>query len=540
MTLIRTFCTNLRRRTLALAAGTVACALAVPTLAQSDAKAPAASEAKPASSDTKKQDTKDRKESKSDKSSDEKKSEKSKADSQSSKSDTANSSNQKESAKTSAKSGQTAAEASKSKDSKSSSADAGKPSSAAANDRTKKTDNRPQPTSKGGNADRKSQDASEAFRNSEKEARDERENVRREVNELRGNGDQPDSRARSRQDGRDNRQVRDIDRDRNVNRDRDVRDDRSTRERDIDRDLDVNRNTDGELQRRDIDIDRDVRDRRDRRDLDRRDTDVDVRARSDRDVSRTRIENFRADSLTARQLGVTFGRAGNRGLVIDNIARNAVLADVGLRRGDVIVSVADHRIGSEDQFIQWLFAQDLRNQPVRVVVLRDGRQVPIEVQPIRIIREIVNVRSDVDPLRQFGVVLDQRVADRVVVVRVVPESPAFVAGIRPGDVIVTLSGRPVRGPQQFVQVLQRVEPGQLAVEVNRARQTQQFRVDMPVRRTVARPDLDVDRPAIERREERRENRIERREERRDGVPGVNNNTVPPAQPAGPGLLPRNR
>jgi hypothetical protein len=503
---------------MALAAGALACALATPTLAQSDAKAPAPSETKSASSD-KKEDAKDRKEAKSDKSSDDKKSEKSKADSKSSTSATKDSSpDRKNAAKTPTKSGETGAQASQSKDSKSASAESGKQSSAASNDRTKNTDNRPQPTSKSGNTDRKSQDASRAFSDSEKEARSEREHARREVNELRENGDQAEPRARGGQDARDDRPVRDIDQDRNVKGDRDVRDDRSTRE---------------------ADIDRDVRDRRDVRDLDRRDTGVDVGARSDRDVSPTRIDNFRADSLTARQLGLTFGRADNRGLVIDNIARNAVLANVGLRRGDVIVSVAEHRITSEDQFIRWLFAQDLRNRQVTVVVLRDGRQVPIEVQPVRIIREIVNVRSDVDPLRQFGVVLDQRIADRVVVVRVVPDSPAFVAGIRPGDVIVTLSGRPVRGPQQFVQVLQRVEPGQLAVQVNRARQTQQFRVDMPVRRTVARPDLDVDRPAIERREERRENRIERREERRDRVPGVNNNAVPPSLPAAPAPLPRN-
>jgi C-terminal processing protease CtpA/Prc len=318
---------------------------------------------------------------------------------------------------------------------------------------------------------------------------------------------------------RDSRDARD--------RDRDVRDRRDTRDRD---ETNV----------------RDDRDVRTTRDADRRDSRTDSRTdvrttRDSRRVSRTQIDNFRAQSVTARDLGVTFGRATDRGLVIQDVSRTAVLANLGFRRNDVIVSVADHRIVNERDFTRWLFAEDLRNEMITIVVLRDGREVPIEVRPVTIIEELILVQDDYDPLHHFGVVLDDRSDREVVVVRVVPDSPAYAAGIRAGDVITTFRGQRITRPQQFVQVLERVDPGQVAIGVSRDQRVQEFQVDLPrMERRAATIDGDIDRPAIERREERRENRVERREERRDSVPGVQPVQPAPVRPARPGILPRNR
>jgi S1-C subfamily serine protease len=246
--------------------------------------------------------------------------------------------------------------------------------------------------------------------------------------------------------------------------------------------------------------------------------------------------------VTARDVGLTFGRATDRGLVIQDISRNAVLADVGFRPDDVVVSVADHRVTSEREFFRWFFAEDLRDDRITIIVLRDGREVPLYVRPVTIIEQLVVVddRPDFDPVQQFGVVVDDRVDREVVVLRVIPDSPAFRAGLRQGDVITTFRGMPVRGPREFVQVFDRIEPGEIPIEVMRNRQPREFQVDMPrfERRTVARPDFDVDRPAVERRETRRDIRTERQEDRRDARAGV-----PASQPAPqprPGILPRNR
>ena len=137
--------------------------------------------------------------------------------------------------------------------------------------------------------------------------------------------------------------------------------------------------------------------------------------------------------------------ASDRGLVIDRIESNAVFADLGLRNDDVIVSVADHRVRSERDFIRYLFAEDVRQERVTIIVLRDDREVPIYVRPTRIIEEIVVVQDEYDPMREFGLVIDDS-RDTIVVQRVYRDSPAFRAGIRDGDVITTFRGERVRSP----------------------------------------------------------------------------------------------
>ena len=382
-------------------------------------------------------------------------------------------------------------------------------------------------------------DARDTARDTRDAARDTR--TTRDTRDARANRDLDDNRDIDSRDARDVRDSRDLRDDRDRRDSRSVRDDRDIDRRDIDR---------RDIDRRDINIDRRDIDRRDididRRDIDRRDVRTDVRNRTDiRDrsgarVSRSRIDNFRADSVTARDLGVTFGRATADGLVIQDLSRNAVLADIGLRRNDVIVSVADHPVASEREFFRWLFAEDLRRDRITLVVLRDGREVPLYVRPVNIIEDLVLVSTDYDPLQQFGVVIDDRRPREVVVTRVLPGTPAFRSGIRQGDVITTFRGQRLIGPQQFVRVLSTVEPGTVPFEVTRNRQVQELQVEMPrmARQTVVGPDLGPTTPGIERREERRENRIERREERRDGTPSVQ--PVTPVPQPRPAILPRNR
>jgi hypothetical protein len=385
----------------------------------------------------------------------------------------------------------------------------------------------------------RSKAAQDAAKNSGKDSRD---SVRDSAKDARDTSKQTrdssrDTRDNAKNAGRDDaRTTPDTTRDSKSGRDaRETRDRRDTRDS---RDA---------LDTRDSRDSRNVRDSRDTqtrsdsrdtvRDTTRRDR-TDVReSRDSSRISRSQIRNFRADSVTTRDLGLTFGRATDRGLVIENISRSAVLADVGFHRNDVIVSVADHRVHSDREFIRWLFAEDLRNEPITIIVLRDDREVPIEVRPAEIIEQLVVVHDDFDPLMQFGVVLDDSADREIVVRRVIPDSPAFVAGIRAGDVITTFHGQRIAGPQQFVQVLETAQPGEVAVEVSRNRQTREFQVDVP------RMERRAATPGVERRQDRRDLRTERREERREGVttqPAQPATPAQPAQPARPGILPRNR
>jgi PDZ domain-containing protein len=259
--------------------------------------------------------------------------------------------------------------------------------------------------------------------------------------------------------------------------------------------------------------------------------------------SETRI---RTENLRSADLGFWFGRSTGEGLVISDIATTgpmaSLIADFGFRAGDQIVSVDGYRITREADFVRYLLADEVLHERVPVVVMRGGERMTLHVEPIRLVEQVQTVH--VDPLEQFGVILDDRSADRVLVWRVVPRSPAFYAGIQPGDVITTFHGQRVTSPDAFAQFVERSEPGMISVEVNRNQRVRQLDLEMPAiegaARTALRPEFDD--PSIERFSERREERIEdRRDLRFDGdgyvVPRA---AAPAAGPVRRALFPRLR
>jgi S1-C subfamily serine protease len=156
------------------------------------------------------------------------------------------------------------------------------------------------------------------------------------------------------------------------------------------------------------------------------------------------------------------GTAAN-GLVISDIDANAALGRVGFREGDRIISVAGQQILNEADFIRFL--RNRRQGRVDVIVLRDGQQQTLYLEPALVWQQVETVQFD--PLEQFGLILDDRYTDRLVVWRVVPRSPAFYAGIRPGDVITSFGGQSIATPAAFVQLVERTDPGLVAIQVNR-------------------------------------------------------------------------
>jgi hypothetical protein len=250
----------------------------------------------------------------------------------------------------------------------------------------------------------------------------------------------------------------------------------------------------------------------------------------------TRIDT---QNLRPADLGLWFSRSTGQGLVISDVATSGplgtLISEFGFREGDQIVSVDGYRVARDADFVRYLLADEVLYERVPVVVMRGERRTTLYVEPIRLVEQVQTVQAD--PLEQFGIILDDRSTDRVLVWRVIPRSPAFYAGIQPGDVITTFHGQRVTSPDAFVQIVERVEPGTIAVEVNRDQRVRQLDVELSQfeGRTAARSALrpEFDDPSIERLSERREDRIEDRREMRfeDGDGYV----VPPtrAPAAGP-------
>ena len=150
--------------------------------------------------------------------------------------------------------------------------------------------------------------------------------------------------------------------------------------------------------------------------------------------------------------------------VIDEVLPNKPAAKAGLRAGDLIVSIKGEPVKDFD---------DVK----MLISMNAGTPLPVVYE-----REHVRHTTTLTPEREEGAFGPIGKAGMVagidpIVGRVVPGSPAQVAGVRAGDVIVSANGRPVRGLGDFADVSDKLKTKPLAIEVQRG--TQRVSLTLP-------------------------------------------------------------
>src|SRR5689334_20335268 len=154
-------------------------------------------------------------------------------------------------------------------------------------------------------------------------------------------------------------------------------------------------------------------------------------ARETRQETRQNIQATRAADM-----GVWLNNANN-GLVVSNLANNGAFATAGFRPGDQLVSINGQPIRTEEQFVQTLTGPNLGTQPVNFVVLRNGAQQTLTLQPTALTQGIVAA----DPFYPYGMIINSQNPNQIVVDRVFPRTAAYYAGLQQGDIITGLGGQ---------------------------------------------------------------------------------------------------
>jgi hypothetical protein len=195
------------------------------------------------------------------------------------------------------------------------------------------------------------------------------------------------------------------------------------------------------------------------------------------------------DSLRAADIGLWFsGRGGPDGLLVADVAQGGAIAKIGFQEGDRIISINGQKVTTEGEFMAYLRDEQIRDQQVKVVAIRDGRESVLNVTPAMIYREAVVY----DPLWRYGLVIDDRYPDRVVIQRVFPRTPAYYAGLRAGDVVVGVRGQRIARVADFVNAFTSAD-GRFALQVNRANRTRDLEIDASAEaggRTALKPQVD--------------------------------------------------
>jgi S1-C subfamily serine protease len=163
-------------------------------------------------------------------------------------------------------------------------------------------------------------------------------------------------------------------------------------------------------------------------------------------------------SLRVYQLGV-LGDFTPQGVLVGLVAPNTPAATVGLERGDLIVSIDNRRIRSQDDFLN--VVNNSAGKVVLVVRQKSGNQVRL---PVNLMNNLLGAWCEAAPAGMR-------------VTSVAEDTPAERAGLQRGDVILRVDGQPVRTQDTFLAALDRAR-GTTTLRVRQAQTGQVARVEV--------------------------------------------------------------
>jgi serine protease Do len=157
-----------------------------------------------------------------------------------------------------------------------------------------------------------------------------------------------------------------------------------------------------------------------------------------------------------------------KGALVADVTEGAPAEKAGIERGDVIVSFDGKEI-VEMKDLPYLVASTPVGKTVPVVIIRKGRKKTVQVK-IGELKEVKKPLQVGDTKLELGMGVEEitpelardfdlQVTEGLVVVHVVPGSPAAEAGIKPGDVILELDQSPVRDMKTFHRKIKTYKEG---------------------------------------------------------------------------------
>jgi len=140
----------------------------------------------------------------------------------------------------------------------------------------------------------------------------------------------------------------------------------------------------------------------------------------------------------------------------------------GIQRGDIIIAF-DGKPIKDASDLPRIVAETPLKKTVAVKVTREGQEVEVKVTVTEMDEEkVASRRQRKAPDQEFGMVVDEirprwtsefNLRDKagVVILEVVPGSPAEEANLQPGDVIREVARKPVRNLKEYQEAMDRIQ-----------------------------------------------------------------------------------
>ncbi|MBI2383212.1 MAG: DegQ family serine endoprotease [Gammaproteobacteria bacterium] len=167
-----------------------------------------------------------------------------------------------------------------------------------------------------------------------------------------------------------------------------------------------------------------------------------------------------------RDLAQSFGMERPEGALVARVLPGSPAEEAGLRPGDVILSYNGEPLPTSSALPPLVGNSD-PGESARLEVRRDGRTVTMKVQVGMLDSEDQRPAAP-EKRGTLGIVVEalspeQRRRERVVsggaLVVELEDGPGRSAGLRSGDIILTIAGNEIDGPQRLAEVVQRLTPG---------------------------------------------------------------------------------
>lgn len=163
----------------------------------------------------------------------------------------------------------------------------------------------------------------------------------------------------------------------------------------------------------------------------------------------------------------SFGlQLANGGIVVDSVAQGSIAQQLGLSQGDQILAINNSWVQTSGDISSQLGASLTENGYAWIYVNQNGQERWVQFDPANMNKPSIGVRID-------------DTEGQVKVLRVTPDSPAAQAGLKAGDIVMSVNGEQISTNQQLISTIQGSDSNsKLALTVNR--NGQQMRIDTGV------------------------------------------------------------
>ena len=173
------------------------------------------------------------------------------------------------------------------------------------------------------------------------------------------------------------------------------------------------------------------------------------------------------DSDMARALNLP----ENSGVLVSDVTKDTPAAKAGVRRGDVIMSVDDHKVRTTGELRNSIATAGV-NRTVRLKILRDGKEVQLNVALAEMPSKSLDQGSDksspdgkiapeigmqlqpLTPELKKKLEVPPEVNQGVVITNLDPSGDAARAGLRPGDVVLEINRQRIAAPADLQRLWQ--------------------------------------------------------------------------------------